>query len=133
MKKIFISISVLLSVIIILSSCEDNDPVSSSEDIIGSWTKIVTDTEGISYQVRLDIDQNSYDFIILSDVPGHTDSYAEYIIEDGMMKIIEDEDCYGIIGYYDFSVSGNKLTLTAVDDNCELRAMSLEGVWTAFE
>lgn len=133
MKKILISISVFLAFIIVFTSCEDNDPVSSSEDIIGSWTKIVTDTEGVSYQVRLDIDENSYDFIILTDVPGHTDSYAEYIIEDGMIKIIEDADCYGIIGYYDFSLSGNKLTLTAVDDNCELRAMSLEGIWTAVE
>ncbi len=131
MRKI-LSVCLLFIVLsLIFSSCEEDNPVESNpQDIIGSWTRVVTDSEGLEFEAKLIIDNNSYEFIVLSDVPNHNDSTAEYVIENGMIKIINDDDCFNIIGFYNFSVKNDKLTLTSYEDLCDGRRIALNGVWT---
>jgi hypothetical protein len=129
-KKVTLSFFAIILIGLVITSCEDDNPITSNpDDLIGSWTRTVTDSEGVQFDAKIVFDANSYDFIVLTNTPGHTDSHADYVIENGMIKIINDADCYDI-GYYNFSVVGNNLTLTSFEDMCEGRRIALQGVWT---
>ena len=128
-NRIFLTLFLIILFGIFITSCEEDNPITSNpEDLIGSWTRTITDSEGIQFDAKMVFDGYSYDFIVLTDTPDHTDSYGEYVIENGMIKIINDNDCFDT-GYYNFSVVGNNLTLTSFEDLCEGRRIALQGVW----
>lgn len=111
-------------------ACDTEDNVTAPEITIeGSWIRDITDSEGLEFTAELQFNgDNTYDFIILTDAPGHTNSRAEFKYDNNRMTIINDADC-GVDGVYDVDISGNTLTLTAVDDACAPRKAAIEGVW----
>ena len=128
MKKMFILIVFTVFYSIVISSCDDNNLSSDPVDLIGTWTRVITDSQGITFDADLVFSANSFDFIVGENVPGHNDSNGDYIIENGMIKI-EDTDCIGDIGFYNYSIQATMLTLTVFEDLCEGRAVALDGVW----
>jgi hypothetical protein len=131
-RSFFIAVFAILAALLIMS-CEEDNPVTTNPDaIIGSWTRTVTDAQGLEFDAKLAITNNSYDFIVLTNAPGHSDSYGEYVIENGMIKIIKDDDCFDVIGYYNFSVNGDMLTLSSFEDLCDGRRIALNGSWSKF-
>ncbi len=111
-------------------ACETEDDVTAPEVTIeGSWVRDITDTQGLNFTAELKFNgDNTYDFILLTDAPGHTNSTAEFTFSNDQMTIINDVDC-GVDGVYNVAISSIALTLTAVDDECAPRQAAIEGIW----
>ena len=129
--RLFLLLTITLFTFFIFSCKGDNnDPTAPEVTISGSWTRIITDAQGLQFTAELKFNgNNTYDFILLSDTPGHTNSTAEFTLKDDQITIINDTDC-GVDGIYNFTITTTKLTLTAVNDQCTPRKAAIEGVWT---
>lgn len=129
MKTYFFPVVFFLSSILIFSSCNKDDDDNQSPDIYGSWTVLQTDSQGKSYNVELRFNtDNSYDWILLDTVDGHSNSHAEFKLIENIMVITEDADCdfeaeYLLIKEYD------KLAIISVNEECGPRAVALEYLW----
>ncbi len=71
---------------------------------------------------------NSYDWILLDTVEGHTNSHAEFNLVENIMVITSDPDCSAKGEYY-LIKELNKLAVISITDGCEPRAAALEYLW----
>jgi len=128
MKTYPIPIVILLSIIFVFSSCnKDND--NPTPDIYGSWIVLQTDSQGQSYNVELRFNNdNSYDWILLDTIEGHTNSHAEFNLIENVMVITDDADCEFEAEYLLIKES-NKLAIISVSEECGPRANALEYLW----
>lgn len=128
MKKFFIPLLGFLLVSVLVGSCDkDEDP---TPNIYGSWTVLQMDNNGLQYNVELKINtDNSYDWMLLEDVPGHSNSHAEFNLSGSIMSLHTDADCSSI-GEYFITVESGKLSLIARSEECGPRASALEWVWS---
>ena len=129
MKKLLFPIVAALSFLLIIGSCKKDDDNVQTPDIYGSWTVLQTDDQGVQYNVELRFNtNNSYDWILLDTVEGHTNSHAEFNLVENIMIITSDADCSAEGEYYLIKES-NKLAVIAITDGCEPRAAALEYLW----
>lgn len=133
MKKI-LKLSIILLISTIFFACEEDCNCNKNEDLIyNKWIKTITDDAGVTFEAILHIkEDNSYDFILVEETPGHTNSTAEFEIGEDKLKIIEDADCDSD-GIYFYSATSEYLVLTADYDDCEGRKKAIEGVWLIYK
>ena len=125
-KQIFLLTAIL---IIVFSSCKKEN---ESPDIYGPWIALQSDAQGQLFNVQLNINtDNTYEWILLESVEGHSNSTASFVLEGDILKIIEDADCEGV-GEYFVSVESNKMALIAKNEACGPRAHALERVCTKY-
>jgi len=118
----------LISILILFGSCKTNCDVPSP-DIYGSWTVLQMDSQGLQYNVELKFNtNNTYDWILLDTVEGHSSSHAEFTLSENLMTITVDEDCSSL-GEYFLTVEADKLSVISKSDGCAPRATALEWVW----
>jgi hypothetical protein len=72
---------------------------------------------------------NAFDFILLENSPGHTNSSGNFALSGNVFAVINDADC-GFDGAYEFVVSENNLVFIAIADSCAPRKAVLQGVWS---
>lgn len=114
---------------VVILSCTKEKIVTPEHTIFGSWTRAITDTEGVQFNAELKINtDNSFEFILLEEVPGHTNSSGEFTLSDDIFTIINDTDCDSD-GVYEFVVTDEKLALVVVMDDCAPRVVAIQGVW----
>lgn len=136
MKKM-ISLMLLLMISLAFYSCEeDNVCDTNTEDIYRVWKREITDSQGVTFEALLTFNVNGvYDFVLVGDVPGHTNSTANFTIDCDKFTIFEDADCENE-ATYKFEFFRNppqdelELKLIAIDDDCEGRKAAIEGNWT---
>ena len=125
--RIVFSLSALL--ILTSLSCNREKIVSPEWTIYGSWVRLITDTQGTQFNAELRINKNnSYDFLLLDEAPGHTNSSAEFELDGDIITITDDADC-DVEGIYECVISESKLALIALDDACTPRMLAIQGVW----
>lgn len=130
MKKHYLYMLMLFFMLSVSHSCQEAGEELISPDIYGSWTVMQSDDEGQTYWVELRFnDDNTFDWMLLDPVPGHSDSHAAFILQGNRMIITEDADCDGT-GRYLLHLEGNKLAIIGEVDACAPRATGLEFVWT---
>ncbi|NQU33846.1 MAG: hypothetical protein HQ521_11465 [Bacteroidetes bacterium] len=129
MKTYLFPLISLLSILLITGSCKKDDDSVQTPDIYGSWTVLQTDYQSVQYNVELRFNtDNSYDWILLDTVEGHTNSHAEFNLVENIMIISSDADCSAEGEYY-LIKELNKLAVIAITDGCEPRAVALEYLW----
>jgi hypothetical protein len=128
MKKISYLLIIALIPILFLNSCEKE---CECEDVTvyRSWTRQVTDAEGVTFMAELKINSNNtFDWILLEEVPGHSNTTAN-ITFDGNMMHVNDNDCPEQ-GTYEYAVSHDTFSLFMKEDHCEPRVIALQVIWT---
>jgi uncharacterized lipoprotein YehR (DUF1307 family) len=126
MQKTSTFVFILSILLFSFVSCEKEE---EEPTLYGSWVLLITDSEGLKFNAELLINaDNSYNFIVLDQNTTHTDSYAEFTLQQDTMKIAVDADCDGT-GIYEYMVSETQLSLIAVSDPCSPRIAALQGVW----
>ncbi len=130
MKSYLFPLLTFISILLIIGSCKkDCDCDVQTPDVYGSWTVLQTDLQGLQYNVELKINtNNSYDWILLDSVEGHTNSHAEFTLSENIMTITVDADCSSLGEYY-LTVEADKFTMIAKTEECGPRAAALEWVW----
>ncbi len=129
MKNYLFSSLIALSFIFLISSCKKDEDSIQSPDIYGSWTVLQTDSQGLQYNVELKFNtDNSYDWILLDSVDGHSNSYAKFNLIENVMVITEDADC-SFEGEYLLIKEYDKLAIIAITESCGPRAAALEYLW----
>lgn len=129
MKIQLFPIIVTLSIILIIGSCTKVDDNVQTPDIVGSWIVLQTDNQNIQYNVELRFNtDNTYDWILLDSVEGHSDSHAGFNLVNNVMVINNDADC-SFEGEYILVKESNKLAIISVSDGCSPRAEALEYIW----
>ncbi len=130
MKKYVLPLVTTLFIILILGSCKkDCNCDVQTPDIYGSWTVLQTDDQGAQYNVELKFNSNnSFDWILLDSVAGHTNSYVEFTLSENIMTISDDPEC-GTVGEYYIYIESDKLALITKTDECGPRVAALEWVW----
>lgn len=114
---------------VFILSCTREKIVNPEYTIYGSWVRLITDTQGIQFNAELKINtDNSFEFILLEDAPGHTNSSAEFTLNENIFTITNDSDCEGE-GVYEFVVTDKNLAFVAVTDDCAPRVHAIQGVW----
>jgi len=99
------------------------------EALSGSWQKMMS-VGGVDYRVRLTMTvYGNLNWEMIDPIPGHTNSSVSFTATDSTIVIYKDTDCPGN-GYYNWSISGNELTICLLKDYCPPRAPSFSGVWT---
>lgn len=127
--KIYL-IAVLTIIVLAGSSCKKDNDKTDSPNIYGSWTVLQTDSQGLQYNVELRFNNdNSYDWILLDSVEGHTNSYAKFNLVENVMVITEDADC-DFEAEYLLIMENNKLAIISVTEECGPRALALEYLWS---
>ncbi len=102
MKKLLYFLTLGISSMLLFAGCSDDDDAKFSGDIVGKWQSIReygVDEEFGEYEHPVDDDPNYHFYWIFK--------------SDGTMNEIEEED--GIIvtnNFYNWELSGNKLTMT---------------------
>jgi hypothetical protein len=97
-----------------------------------SWTRTNTDDAQLSFKVKMDFYSDHYDFLLLEEAEGHTNSTAKIRISTGEFEIVEDADCTEPDAKYSWSIENDVLTLTKITDVCEGRSKAIEGQWNRF-
>jgi hypothetical protein len=130
MKKRLFVFSIIIFITLAVISCSREKIVAPESTIYSSWERLITDAHGLQFNAELKIkDDNSFDFILLENVPAHTNSSAEFTLSGDMFTVINDKDC-GVDGVYEFVVTKKKLAFIAVADECAPRKLVLQGVWS---
>ena len=127
MKKLSYFLFIALLLILFLNSCEKE---CDCEDVTvyRSWTRQVTDADGVTFMAELKINtDNTFDWILLEEVPGHSNTTAN-ITFDGSLMMVDDNDCPAT-GTYEYSVSHDTFSLFAKEDHCDPRVIALQGIW----
>jgi len=128
MKRLLLPILSIFLLAIVSDSCKTNCDVYDL-DLYHSWTVLQTDSEGLQYNVELRFNNdNSYDWILLDEVEGHSNSHAEFNINETLMTITSDVDCAGLGEYY-LTIEAGKLAIISKTESCAPRASALEWVW----
>ncbi|MBI9034882.1 MAG: hypothetical protein JEZ03_10470 [Bacteroidales bacterium] len=129
MKNAILYSAVAVFIIASISQSCKKDEDKPKIEIYGSWLVLQTDSNGLQYHVELRFNENnSYDWMLLEDVPGHSDSHAEFTLDENILTIVSDPDCDGT-GTYHITVDSDKLALIAQSDDCTPRAAALEYIW----
>lgn len=126
------SFILFLLIILISASCKKDcncDNSVPTPDIYESWVVLQSDAQGQLFNVELKFNtNNTYDWILLDSVAGHTNSHAEFELSANRMTIVMDPDCNSAGEYY-LAVEADKLAIIAITDACGPRAKALEWVW----
>lgn len=102
---------------------------SGTPNIYGSWTVLQTDDSGVSYNVELKINSdNSYDWTLLDSVEGHSNSHANFTLDENILLITQDDDCSSVGEYY-VVYEANKLAIISIHEECTPRSKALEYIW----
>ena len=119
----------VFAVLLLFNSCSKDDESGPTPDIYGSWTVLQTDDQDQQFNVELRFNtNNTYDWILLDSVPGHSNSHAEFSLIENVMVITSDADC-NYQGEYLMVKESDKLAIIAVSDECNPRAKALEYLW----
>ena len=130
MKKRLLLFILSMIFTVVIMSCTRENIVASEDAIYGSWVRLITDSQKLQFNAELKIKtDNSFDFILLENATGHTNSSGEITLSGNIFTVINDADC-GVDGVYEFVVSEKKLTFVAVADKCAPRLLVLQGVWS---
>ena len=129
-KRLLNSFIILTIITFMILACKREEAIPPEPTIYGSWVRLITDSLGIQFNAELKMNSdNSFDFILIDSVPGHTNSSAEFTLNGNTITIINDSDC-NVDGEYEYVVTDKKLAFIAVDDECGPRLKALQGVWT---
>lgn len=124
----FVLIS-LFAIIFSFNSCDKNDSPSVDKPLYGHWVKEFQD-ENTTYTARMVFYENgSYLWVLPEPVEGHSASGAYVTVSESEFTITSDSDCGTTTGVYGYSISGEKLTIVLVNEECEGREHALEGEW----
>lgn len=127
MKKSLLLLAVFVIPILLFNSCQ-KDCETDTPTVYQSWTRTVVDADGLAFMAELKINtNNTFDFILLEEVPGHSNSSADLTFEGNLMHV-DDNDCEGR-GTYEYAVSLETLSLFAKEDECDPRVIALQGIW----
>jgi len=96
-----------------------------------SWTRTIRDGE-IRFKARLYFHSETFDFVLLEEVPGYGDSTGKLEVDGYRFKLNDDGDCPGEDGIYSWEIRDNRLQIEGIKDECEMRADSLIGEWDLF-
>lgn len=96
-----------------------------------SWTRVITEGD-IQFKVRLDFHAQTFEFVLLEEVPGHEDSSGRLEATGQEFILSEDADCEGATGRYAWEIIGNTLKIDVLEDGCTPRATALVGQWDLF-
>ena len=127
-RNLLFIISIIFTMVAM--SCTHEKIVASEGTIYGSWVRRITDSKKLQFNAELKIKtDNRFDFILLENAPGHTNSSGEMTLKGNVLTIINDSDCK-VDGVYEFVVSEKKLAIVAISDECTPRMFALQGVWS---
>jgi hypothetical protein len=127
MKKGLFILAVVIIPILFFNSCQ-KDCETDNPTVYQSWTRKVVDADGLEFLAELRINtNNTFDFILLEDAPGHSNTTADLTFEGNLMHV-DDNDCEGR-GTYEYAVSLETLSLFAKEDDCDPRVIALQGIW----
>jgi len=127
MKRGLFLLAVFVIPILLLNSCQ-KECESDNPSVYQSWTRTVVDADGLEFRAELRINtNNTFDFILLEEVPGHSNTSADVTFEGNLMHV-DDNDCEGR-GTYEYAVSLENFSLFAKDDACGPRVIALQGIW----
>lgn len=127
-RSLFFVLSIILAMV--TASCAHERNAASEGTIYGSWVRLITDSKKLQFNAELKIKtDHTFDFILLENAPGHTNSSGEIALKGNVLTIIHDADC-GTDGIYEFVVSEKKLAFVAVADECTPRRLAMQGVWS---
>ena len=128
MKKPILILAGILIPFLLFNSCTKECDCDDDISIYQSWTRLVVDADGLEFMAELRINtNNSFDFILLEEAPGHTNTSATITIAGDLMHV-DDDDCEST-GTYEYALSEETLSLIAIDDDCEPRVIALQGIW----
>jgi hypothetical protein len=96
-----------------------------------SWTRVISDGD-IRFKVRLDFHEQTFDFVLLEDAPGHDDSSGRLEVIGQECILSEDVDCEGATGRYAWVIIDHTLEINVLEDECAPRATALIGQWDLF-
>lgn len=126
-RALFIIILSIAAVVLV--SC-GNDVSGPEPSIYGSWVRLITDSQGVQFNAEMDIKTDgSFDFILLQDVPGHTNTSGEFTLDGDVFTVGSDKDCNSD-GVYKYTVTNKELTFVVVQDACAPRVLDLQGTWS---
>ncbi len=110
------------------SSCKKDSTVN----IIGSYTRTQAYGTG-TYLVKLTFSENDVmKWEPVDSIPGHSATILNYKVEGAIIRIYGDSDC-GNEAYYNFTLSGEILTILVKTDECAPRQLALCGLWTQLQ
>jgi len=128
MKKRVLILAGILIPFLLFNSCTKECDCDDDLSIYQSWTRLVVDADGLEFMAELRINtNNSFDFILLEDAPGHSNTTASISFVSNLMHV-DDDDCENR-GTYEYVVGKETLSLIATDDDCEPRVIALQGIW----
>lgn len=96
-----------------------------------SWTRVIMDGD-IRFKVRLDFHEQTFDFVLLEDAPGHDDSSGRLEVIGQEFILSEDVDCEAAMGRYAWEIIDNILEISVLEDECAPRTAALIGQWDLF-
>ena len=96
-----------------------------------SWTRVLID-EGIRFRVRLDFHEQTFDFVLLEEAPGHDDSSGLLEVVGHEFIMSGDVVCEGAAGQYTWKIIDDTLEIDVIEDPCAPRAAALIGQWDLF-
>jgi len=99
--------------------------------IEGPWNRVLID-EDVRFRVRLDFYEQTFDFVLLEEAPGHDDSSGLLEVIGHEFILSGDVDCNGATGRYIWKIIGDTLEIDVIEDPCVPRAAALIGQWDLF-
>jgi len=127
MFKNLVITGIILAGMIMISSCDDKKNTPDPENLYGSWTRTYTGTDAFSAQLNL-LKSGDFEWIVLDTLSSHTNSLVKFEITGNKMRVYNDPDIQEE-GLYEWSVTGDILTFTELDDNFAPRVAAIAGTW----
>lgn len=129
MKHTVLLFSIFGIAFLVVSSCNKSDNAVVAGSPIGSWTRVIMDTDSTAFNGELRFYANhTFDFIVLDTATSHKNTHAGYTIESNVINFKGDDSCEGV-GTYKFAADSTTLTLLAVSESCWPRRKVLQGIW----
>ncbi len=117
-KQIFLLLLIVISVGLV-SSCKDDDPVSSSDNLVGVWvlTKVIVtplefSPESLGMQATFDLRSDDTFTVTMTDSSGTSTQTGTWSATDSKVVLTSE----GEAAEMPYTLSGNKLTVETVYD-----------------
>lgn len=110
-----------------MTSCNNKNDEPDPENLYGSWIRTYNGTESYSAQLNL-LKSGDFEWIVLDTLSSHSNSMVKFEITGNKVRIYNDPEIIEE-GLYEWSVSGDKLTFTEVDDGFAPRVAAVAGTW----
>lgn len=129
MKHFLLLFSLLGIAFLVVSSCNKSDNAVVTGSPLGSWTRVIMDSDSTAFNGELRFYANhTFDFIVLDTATSHQNTHAGYTIESNVINFKGDDSCEGE-GVYKFAADTARLTLVVVSESCWPRRKVLQGIW----